>query len=248
MKKILKRLKIWNKVFRDYCFSFFPLKGHFLTSDETVKYISSAKKSVIRFGDGEFNILVGGNVHYQVYNSELRKELLEILQNYTGDSPYLLCVPYHYFSKSNLTLNKRVLISSWSTPKRTFKKYIKTDVAYGDAFVFARNNDRYNYQRIWEKYRTVILVHNNKKYFKDVIDLDRQEGFFVKVPDKNSYEFIDEIEYEIEKIYKINNLSQENTIVLLSAGPTAKALVYRMSLKGYKMIDCGHVWDDPLEV
>jgi len=244
----LKRLRIWIKVLRDYCLSFFPLKGHFLSSKETIDYVYDKNKSIIRLGDGEFNIILGGKVHYQDYNPELQKEMLQIIKQYTMDSPYLLCVPYKYFSNSNLVLNKRVLISCWSTSKQTFKKYIKKDVFYGDAFVFSKNNSRNTYQRIWEKYSAIILVHNNKKYLKELFDLKKQRCFFVEVPSKNSYDFINKIEQEIKKTYEINNLSRKNTVVLLSAGPTAKVLVYRLSLKGYKMIDCGHVWDDPLEV
>lgn len=247
MKKI-KRLGIWVKVIKDYCLSFFPLKAHFLSAAETINYICNTNKSLIRFGDGEFNIILGGNVHYQAYDDELKREMLQIIQNYTKESQYLLCVPYRYFSKSNLVLNKRVLISCWSTPKQTFKQYINSDVLYGDAFVFSKNNAKNDYQKMWEKYRSIILVHNNEKYLNEAFDSKRQNGFFVKVPLKNSYTYVNNIEYEIEKTYRINGLSQEDTVVLLSAGPTAKVLAYRLSSKGYKIIDCGHVWDEPLEV
>ncbi len=246
--EILKRIRIWVKVCRDYCFSFFPLKAQLLTPKETVDYVCNYDKSVIRFGDGEFKMLMGGSIHYQDYNLKLKQEMLQIIMDYNRNSPFLLCVPYLYFSKSNFVLNKRVLISCWSTPKQLFKKYIKTDVVYGDAFVFSKNNLKINYQKMWENYDAIILVHNDEKYFKEVFSTERQKGFFIKVPSKNSYNFVDDIEREIERTFEINNLSTNNTAVLLSAGPTAKVLVFRLSLKGYKMIDCGHVWDDPLEV
>lgn len=35
---------------------------------------------------------------------------------------------------------------------------------------------------------------------------------------------------------------------LISAGPMAKVLVYRLASNGYFALDCGHIWDDPLEV
>lgn len=244
----LKRMKIWVKVFQDYCCSFFPVKAKLLPAQETIDYVCHNGKSVIRFGDGEFNIILGGNVHYQEYDLKLQEELIRIIKEYNEDSPYLLCVPYRYFSKSNLVLNRRVLISCWSTPKQMFKKYFKRGIPYGDAFVFSKNNSRSNYQKMWENYKAIILVHNNDKYLEETFNLEKQKGYFVKVPLKNSYEIIDDIECEIERLFQENDLPKNNTAVLISAGPTAKALVYRLSIKGYKLIDCGHVWDDPLEV
>ena len=247
MKKS-ERLKIWIKVICDYCCSFFPSKAKILSSEETIDFACTGKKSIIRFGDGEFNIIQGGNVHYQEYNADLERDMLKILNEYSEKSPYLLCVPYRYFSKNNLVLNRRVLIACLSTLKKIFKRYINKYVLYGDAFIFSKNNSKKSYQRIWKDSKAIVLVHNNEMYLKEAFDSKRQKGFFVKVPSKNSYEIIDKIEDVIEKIYIENDLLKENTAVLLSAGPAAKVLAYRMALNGYRMIDCGHVWDDPLEV
>ena len=118
MKKS-ERLKIWIKVICDYCCSFFPSKAKILSSEETIDFACTGKKSIIRFGDGEFNIIQGGNVHYQEYNADLERDMLKILNEYSEKSPYLLCVPYRYFSKNNLVLNRRVLIACghvWDDP------------------------------------------------------------------------------------------------------------------------------------
>ena len=70
----------------------------------------------------------------------------------------------------------------------------------------------------------------------------------MQVPSKNTYEVIDRIQTGISAVYQENGLDRKDTAVLLSAGPAAKVLVKRMSSQGFRMIDCGHAWDDPLEV
>lgn len=243
----IKRIYIWIKVIIDYVLSFPSIKGKILDSKNTIEHVKQEKKSLIRFGDGEFNILAGGNVHYQDYNINLQRELDEILKTYNASSKYLLCMPYRYFSKSNLVLNKRVLISCWSTPKRMFKKLVKKECIYGDAFVFAKDS-RKRFEQIWIDYSNIILVHNDPQYLSEVCNFDKQRGYYIEVPKRNAYDAIEYIEMKIKDVYENNRLEKSQTIILLSAGPTAKVLTYHLSEQGYIAIDCGHVWDEPLEV
>lgn len=245
--KISKRIAIWVNVIKDYLLSFPASRARILSAEETIEYIKKNRKSLIRYGDGEFKILNEQDVHYQEYNQELHAEMERIICEYQEDSPYLLCMPHKYFSNNNFVLNSRVLISCWGMPKRMFQKYSKQDVVYGDAFIFAKNNKGI-YSALWNNYSNIILVHNNKKYLQSACALQGQKGYYVKVPSRNSYDEIDNIEKKIITAYSDNNLLKENTAILISAGPMAKALVSRLAVKGYFAIDCGHIWDDPLEV
>lgn len=244
---ILDRIIIWINVIKDYLLSFPASRARILSAEETIEYIKKNHKSLIRYGDGEFKILNGQDVHYQQYNQELHVELEKIICEYQEESPYLLCMPHKYFGNNNFVLNSRVLISCWGKPKRMFQKYAKQDVVYGDAFIFAKNNKEI-YHNLWNNYSNIILVHNDEKYLHSASGLEGQKGYYVKVPNCNSYGEIDNIEKEIITIYEDNDLMKENTVILVSAGPMAKALVFRLAENGYFAIDCGHIWDDPLEV
>lgn len=244
---ILQRGSIWSRVLVDYFASFAPIAIKILNSEETVAYAAEKRISLIRFGDGEFNILNGKDVHYQVFDQCLQAEMKQIVQSYDADSPYLLCMPHRYFSKNNLVLNKRVLVSCWSTPKRMFKTMCNPNAIYGDAFVFAKNNRGF-YGRIWKDYTSIVMLHHDKKYFAQAYDDSYQKGYFIQVPVRDSYSRIDALEQDILQVFQANGLAKNSTAVLMSAGPAAKVLAYRLSQRGYIVIDCGHLWDDPLEV
>lgn len=244
-----KRLKIWIKVIFNYFKSFKKLKCFILNTNDTLDLQLKTKKSLIRFGDGEFNLLNGKDVHYQKYSFELAEELKKILIEYSTESKYIVAVPYYYFSNSNLVLKNRLLISCWSVPKNTFKKVMKKNIPYGDAFLFSKTNKELKiYEQLWENYANIIFVHNDEKYSKSINTKEFQQLFFVKVPSKNTYEKIHEIQYDIEKKFIQYHLQKKDSIILISAGPAAKVLAYNLSKKDYLCIDTGHCWDDPLEV
>ena len=89
----------------------------------------------------------------------------------------------------------------------------------------------------------VVFVHNDIKYYNDFV---QKYNFinckYVKIPNKNSYQFIHQIEQDI----KNNVTSINNTVILVSAGPAAKPIVRDLSNCGLWAIDTGHCWCDPL--
>ena len=225
--KVAKSVKEFNSINMNKLFKDDILDVNIQVQGETNNYIVTFKMSGVM--------------------SNLQRELDEILKNYNASSKYLLCMPYRYFSNSNLVLNKRVLISCWSTPKRMFKKLVKKECIYGDAFVFAKDS-RKRFEQIWRDYSNIILVHNDPQYLGEVCNFDKQRGYYIEVPKRNAYDVIEYIEMNIKDVCENNRLEKSRTIILLSAGPTAKVLTYHLSEQGYIAIDCGHVWDEPLEV
>src|SRR5210317_1229697 len=63
-----------------------------LSSEKTIKHAIYNKKSILRWGDGDTRIALGGNMYYQKHSNKLQNELQSILK-YTSDEPYLLCIP-----------------------------------------------------------------------------------------------------------------------------------------------------------
>lgn len=215
--------------------------AHFYTADETVKIICEKKISIIRWGDGEFDILRGKSVSYQPWSKDLQEEMEIIAKEYIkGVANYLLCMPGEFLIPSIFEMNGKHL-KSWIFSRFLFKEKYDIEISYGDAFLFAKNNEPI-YKKIWEnnKPEKIIFVHNNYNYANQ---FEKQYGIktiFVEVPSKDCFSNIDAIE---NNIY---NYADNETLVLISAGPAAKVIVKNLSNKGIWCIDTGHCWDEPL--
>lgn len=222
-------------------------KSIILSSEETVRYILDNKKSLIRYGDGEFYLMDGNSIHYQKYTEELRDVLYDIVMSYiqnTADSKYLLCMPKRYFECTGFHLLRgKVYIRSWVRPRYVFSEKYDLPVNYGDAFLFTKENTAV-YERIWnhQQVRKVLFVHNDEKYANSFADLYKKEVFFIKIPAADAFERREVILTDI--INTVQNNSAD--MVLISAGPCAKYLVQRLAAMGIWAIDTGHCWDEPL--
>ena len=47
--------------------------------DQTLDYIIENQSSIIRFGDGEMDLMLGKSIPYQVYDENLASQLKEII-------------------------------------------------------------------------------------------------------------------------------------------------------------------------
>lgn len=218
----------------------------FLSAEETVSKIIQEKKSLIRYGDGEFFLMRGNSIHYQEYTKELGDMLEYIIKIYLEQKrdSYLLAMPGKYFlCNSRQIWKSRLLIRSWVYPRYIFKKKFDTNVEYGEAFLFTQDNRKY-YEKIWldKEVESIIFVHNDIKYANEFSVLYKKKVYFVKVPSRNAYRKKEEILNEILTRYK----EKKGSLILISAGPCAKYLVLRLSEMGIWAIDTGHCWDEPL--
>lgn len=244
-----KRLKIWIEVIKDFLMSFWGSKAEILSPEETVDIVLKQNKSIIRLGDGEFNILNGKDILYQKYSISLEKAIRNILKEYfikSKDCKYIVCVPKFFMSCNGIKLiKKRVYISSWSYSRKVFQREFPQDIVYGDAFLFAKQNKK-TYEKLWKKAdkNKCIFIHNNEKYARDFEKNYEIPTSFIKINEKNAYEEIERIEKET--IQKIEETNEKDVIVIISAGPAGKVLVYDLTNKGILAIDAGHCWDDPL--
>lgn len=249
---IIKRLFIWIDVFFSFAMTFFGVKATIKSAEETVDEIVSGK-SLIRFGDGEFGIYRGKDIHYQKWSPELKEEFLKIKKDFENQKeacPYILAVPKRFMTvKGTELMKKRVYVSSWSQSRYDFKKDFKKKLPYGDSFLFEKNNKE-TYSRIWSSDscpENVIFVHNNEQYAEFFKSTYNKNTVFIKCPAKDSFAEVDALQGSIEKVIAEKGWSNNQVMVTISAGPAGKVIVYRLSNKGYQCIDAGHCWDDPLE-
>lgn len=219
------------------------LKTKIFIDEDLINYIMKNKLSLIRFGDGEYRIMYSKkSIHYQDYSELLRNELLAIFKNYSVNSKYMICIPS--FFKNNclwFIKNHSKYAMCFAKPRLVFRKKQNSKLEYGDSFIFGKNKEEI-YNKIWKNKNKIILIHNNEKWVNQFNKKYKKNAIFIKCSKTNSYKQINNIEQRVLNIRDVKDY-----LILISSGPMAKILAYRLSNKGIQAIDVGHCFDDPLE-
>lgn len=228
-----------------FIFTIKSKKIHILNEEETVEKIIKEKKSVARFGDGEFKWIMNIEQHsFQKNSDKLSKRLLEVLNK--NDENLLLCVPRGINNISEYTKNSKMF---WKTfVRRHGKKIIhmlNKNYTYGDT-----NFTRW-YLEYEDKKNAIKRLENNKKIWNDreIVIIEGEKTRMgvgndlfentksikrILVPSTDAFEIYDKILNEAKKIEK-------NKLILLAIGPTATILAGDLSKEGYQAIDIGHI-------
>lgn len=226
-----------------------PIRINSLTSKQTIELMIREKKGIIRWGDGETNLATGSGQFYQKADNNLRKELMDILVNYSNDKNYILALPNDYLNKSVFSYDLRRNII-WSKTRNLMRKHYNGSMV-GNAFIFrdyiTKKGDiiTADLVRLWEPYKYFIIISGNEILFefKEIILKGKKQIFTLKVDSKDCYDSIDSILSEVKKIILENNCSITDTVLLVSAGPAAKAIVNRASHINLCGFDVGYLLD-----
>lgn len=221
----------------------FKTKATIYSDKDLIDFVKKNRLSLIRFGDGEYRLMFSKKgIHYQKYDSKLEKELLAIFENYNSyKDKYIICIPPFFNNSIIWFLKNRIeLAMCFAKPRLLFRFKQNKDEVYGDAFVFGKGKDKI-YSELWYENDKIVLIHNDEKWVKMFNKKYKKNAIFIKTISNNSYEIIDDIE---KKVLNIKNI--EDYIVLVSSGPMAKVLAYRLSKRNIQVIDTGHFIDDPL--
>ena len=217
--------------------------------EDSIKTLATILKkncSVIRFGDGEFDLIRGKDIAYQDYNPELSEKLKEIiLKGSYGNT--IICLPDvfegldRYTDSSNTFFYRRFFVQN-----RSFLKRIeKTNNLYGSTFIsrpYIDLKDKSNSQnffaslkKIWTG-KKILIVEGEYTRAGEGNDLFNSAKSVKRIicPSKNSYSRLQEIESAIIK-------NSGDRIVLLMLGPTAKVIVNDLNMLDNQLIDLGHI-------
>lgn len=185
----------------------------------------AAGASIARYGDGEFNLCVGGRAKAQVADRSLRSRLCQILQH-SGDC--LVGIP-------NLKSQ---------TPKLPFwKKYetawsLLANRAYVSSFVTRPDSapwiDTLRYwslvESLWKGERVTLVRGSGRSLTAD--DLVGADVTEVVGPAENAWRQYDELMTAV--------LATVPTRVLICLGPTATVMAVDLAALGIHAIDFGH--------
>lgn len=218
----------------------------FYTDRETVNEIVNNKKSLSRFGDGEFMWMNGEILDsYQDYSEGFSKDLKKAFQN--KNDKLLIGIPYGIFDASKCNQYAKM---HWSIIKSDFysrlEKFVDYDRTYSNASITRPYIDYRDYEystkafqnlkRIWNNKEIVIIEGKKTKLgmgndlFDNAEDVKR-----IICPAQNAYEKLEEIEAIIEE--KVG----KEKLLITALGPTASILASDMCDRGYQIIDIGHI-------
>lgn len=215
-----------------------------MTFDETVAVIQAADKSMCRFGDGEFAIMNGHNIKFQKYSSVLSEKLRMIIGS--DEKNLLICLPDIFFPNPLYTENtNRYWKKEIAKYRLVIYKSIIMSRTYGNAFVSRpymiwkdkiHANHRFNALIACWKGKNILVIEGEKTRMGVENDLFSHCSSVrrILVPSENAFSKYDEILNSVLEVHS-------NELILISAGPTAKVLVYDLCLLGIQAMDIGHL-------
>lgn len=226
----------------------------FYSDVEMVNKIVDEKKSLSRFGDGEFLWLLNIEIKsYQKPSEELSQELKNVIKN--NNDNLIIGLPnfLHYDNLSDLKLKPKVhWINFINKYGNELKKYIISDRMFGNTqfsrFYIDYKNKRIckekidNLKRIWNNKEIVIIEGNETKMgvgndlFNNSKNVER-----IICPSRDAFE-------KKEKILESAKKYGKNKMIILALGPTATILakdICELNIDKkeieYQAIDLGHL-------
>ena len=220
-----------------------------LSQTDSIKEIIKTKKSVVRFGDGEFNLILGNAIGFQEFDPKLQARLKEILTN-TDDS-MLIGISNRFGRLNDVDTNVRAYWRGFmGRHRQELYKLLDFDRTYIDTCmtahaievedhttpeVLAESEAYYNeVRKIWEGQDiTIIKGSGTEKFTHDIYD-NAKSVSYIYGPKKHAFREYDRIFAEAKQLPK-------DRLMIVVLGPTATVLAYDLAKAGYQALDIGHM-------
>ncbi|MBQ8459161.1 SP_1767 family glycosyltransferase [bacterium] len=246
IKESDKTLKLLNYMYendiyiKNKCVNIPNIKSH----DDTLKVLVNSNKSICRYGDGEFNIILGVNIGFQDYSPQLAQRLKKIL--ISKDKNIIIGIPDKFTNLDtyeprtaywwrDYMVNKRDKIY----PLLDFEKQYY-DSGISRPYIDLKNKLQSPYyfnklKGIWND-KDIVFVEGEfsrlgygNNYFRNAKSIKR-----IICPAQNAYDKYNEI------LSKCLSLPKES-LIIIALGPTATVLAYDLAQNGYRALDLGHI-------
>lgn len=217
------------------------------TAEKLLEVILREKKSLSRFGDGEFEIMRGNNrAWFQDKNEELERRLLEIFQ--TEDESVLIAAAQNFTGLEELKewAADDIRIYMEGHTRKDIINFFNPKVKYYDAYVsrpylLRKTPDMAKkvfalFKKIW-KDRDVVMMEG--EYGRTGVANDLFEGARsvrrIVCPATNAWTVYEKIVNCVA-----DNVSKDD-LICISLGPAASVLAYDLAIKGYQALDIGQL-------
>ena len=211
---------------------------------ETIQALVKTNKSICRFGDGEFNLILGEGIGFQNKNFVLEKRLKEILSS--NDENIMIAIPDIFGS---LDMDNNASKSFW----RKFLVYNREKIydcldfskTYYDSMitrVYIRDPENSgckkvfdDFKRIWDG-KDIVFVEGKASRLGVGNDLFSNAKSIRRIlcPQRNAYSKYDEILDTCREL-------PLSTLFIIALGPAATVLAYDLAKSGYRALDLGHL-------
>ncbi len=240
----IKRVLFYKKSSFNYEEKYKNIKQ--LNEVETLKYIIENNKSIIRLNDGEFGLLAGGGIFYgnswsQKYSKKIKIEIERILLSKNKNYIMALTPIPLIFSKINNELNDK----NMHTETRMFAwKYLNENELYGSGSVFMINHHKnINWDLIsnYIRNKNIIIVTGNTKSLSN-IKLGVNTFFIECGEPHGAFSKIEKIKKRILETINKEKLEKNNSLFMISLGPSAMFITEFLSELNYIAWDTGHIF------
>lgn len=219
-----------------------------IKAQETIRALYSSRKSIARFGDGEFNLIEGRDIGFQKASPKIAERLSEVLSS--DDENILIGIPDVFGSLDGYCPHVRNYWREFlpNNRKRIYNLLDLNKTYYDACFtgyaIQAAENDeaalnRYyaEMRKIWQN-RDVVFIkgRDTETYANDIYD-NIKSAKYIYAPKEHAFEHYDEILNEALK-------EDKSSLFIIILGPTATVLAYDLAKKGYQALDMGHLGKD----
>lgn len=220
-----------------------------INTHDTLDALINGKKSISRFGDGEFVwIQQQSRGSFQKNSPELANRLLEVL--HSNNPNVLICIPDVFTSVHRFTTSSRLYWErelalegrQWINFLQLEREYYDTQVTrpYMDLSDKSAAKDIFNqFSAVWFE-RNVLIVEGAMTKFGVGNNLLSGANSVNRIicPPTNAFDLYDEILKQTVKYAT----RMADTLVLIALGPTATILAYDLQdLYQIQSIDVGHL-------
>ena len=214
---------------------------------ETAQFLLLTNNSFARFGNTEFDLMMGIDWYYQKAYKNLSEALLTV---FTSNIPNIsIGVPDMLSGASELAISSIDWFMNESQYSEFLLQHLHLNRQYLNAFITAINFDLHGTfcSLIEEVYRTlreiwrdknIILVRgdNGEQYEYNIYDTARSITEII-APPRHAWD-----EYLTIKGRLL--LESSSALYILAAGPISKVLVYELTFEGRRALDLGHLAKD----
>ncbi len=209
-----------------------------MTEEETIDEIVLNRKSICRFGDGEFSVMFGKS-HWRFQRDDLKlaKRLREVVTS--KEENILIGLNDFYGDLSHKTEREASGARSYIIPKirAEHMELLDTERVYAQACISRGGTKEKirNQKRIWNN-KECVFVEGDKTRMGVGNDLFDNAKSIQRIlcPAESAFDNYDAI---LEEALK----QPLNKTILIALGPTASVLAYDLAKAGYHAIDIGHV-------
>lgn len=215
-----------------------------MSIERTLEFIQENKISLIRFGDGEINLLSGKSIYFQDFDKDIYDDFMKILNSNSERIIIGISDNLNFKTKAPL-YTKWHWANHYVVNKDVYVKHFDNKKIYANANFSRPFTNNYDYKKSSNYFESFKEMLSNKsilivegKHTRNGLgnDLFKSAKIVKRIicPPYNAYNKISLIEIEV-----INNYNHD--LILVSLGPSAKILIYNLALKGFWALDIGQI-------